>query len=245
MIKNIVSLSFFLVMTSFAWTSFAVEIPKPTMQELLDAMNQKLRDRLATQEEAVSYELRIINQDQTEAMLTSLNYCSINVDHVDLKQETKRFQAAIRCVPQVMTGKERQFTVNGTYESMVSVPVLTRAMQKGEVIGQGDITMKPVLLRSLSRSVIKTKEELQGYALKRAMRDGEVLQTQYIDKPILVERHAIVDIMFETPTMRLSTKGVAMDSGREGEAVHIKNISSQKEIIAKVIGNNKVAANLE
>jgi flagella basal body P-ring formation protein FlgA len=76
-----------------------------------------------------------------------------------------------------------------------------------------------------------------GLVARRRLPADTVLTAQMltaIKPPVVVERNKAVIVRFENPGLVITAIGKAMQDGRTGEYIKIKNVSSQKIIVAKV-----------
>jgi len=76
-----------------------------------------------------------------------------------------------------------------------------------------------------------------GFITRRRLPADTALTSEMlaaVKPPVVVEKNKTVIIHFENPGFMITAIGKAMQDGRSGEYIKIKNISSQKTIIAKV-----------
>ncbi|MFD0935841.1 flagellar basal body P-ring formation chaperone FlgA, partial [Methylobacterium trifolii] len=59
--------------------------------------------------------------------------------------------------------------------------------------------------------------------------------------PELVGRGETVTIVYETPGISLSMRGISNDAGRMGATVNVVNVASKKVLPATVIGQGRVS----
>lgn len=76
-----------------------------------------------------------------------------------------------------------------------------------------------------------------GLVAKRLLRANSVIRpelTRPVELPVLVERNKTVLIKVELPGLRVSAIGQALQDGRVGEYIKVRNIDSQRIIAARV-----------
>ena len=71
----------------------------------------------------------------------------------------------------------------------------------------------------------------------RAMRP---LSTQDVVESPVVQKGDLVNIVLESPVIKVATPGEALEAGKLGETIRVKNISSKREIRAQVIDKQTV-----
>lgn len=135
--------------------------------------------------------------------------------------------------------------VQGRYEAIANVPVLTRKTSDGDVISDADITMMDVPERQVHKDTARNAEDLIGKSPKRSISPNRPIRLTEIDLPVIVKRGSSVDVQYSAPYMTIRTVGVALEDGSLGSVVRIKNEQSGKAITARVIGTGKVEANNE
>jgi flagella basal body P-ring formation protein FlgA len=80
-----------------------------------------------------------------------------------------------------------------------------------------------------------------GQVAQRPLSAGAVLRSGDVAPPDLVARGDSVAIVFETPGVSLSLRGIANESGRLGASVSVTNAASKKVLQAVVIAPGRVS----
>jgi flagella basal body P-ring formation protein FlgA len=153
-----------------------------------------------------------------------------------LEGRTGRFEARL-------TTTATQRRVTGSAEALVGVPVLTRAVARGEALGSDDWHEERRPAR-LVASMTPASGRLAGLVARRPLATGEVLREADLVRPDLVERNQLVAITYEAPGLSLSLKGKALAAGPEGAVVQVLNLSSKRQIDAVITGPGRVSARL-
>jgi flagella basal body P-ring formation protein FlgA len=131
--------------------------------------------------------------------------------------------------------------VAGQAHMMVRIPVLTRRMNRDEIISARDIAWNTVRARTLNPRSIRDADDLIGFSPRRPILANRVMRDGDVQAPVLVTRGKRVTILLQTAAMQLTASGKALQSGAMGDAVRVKNSSSGTIIDAVVIGDRKVA----
>ena len=79
-----------------------------------------------------------------------------------------------------------------------------------------------------------------GKVLKKDVAPGAVLTMLILDSPQVIRRGETVTIVGENKQLVVRTKGKAEDSGRVGEKIRVKNLSSDREVVGRVADNGTV-----
>lgn len=164
---------------------------------------------------------------------------SIGVEGMNLDTRTGRFSALISA-PANDADAERQ-RVSGRVFRIVKVPTLNRAMAPGETIRAGDLTFLRLRADRIAGDVVAETAELVGRTPRHPLRAHEPLRASDIQVPIVVHKGDLVTVFLETPLMRLSAQGKALEDGAMGAAIRIANSKSNRVIDAIVTGPNLAA----
>jgi flagella basal body P-ring formation protein FlgA len=84
---------------------------------------------------------------------------------------------------------------------------------------------------------------IQKFRLKRTINSGQVLTKEMVERPPLVKRRSKITIIAEVGGIRVTTKGIALDSGIKGEIIEVENLNSGREFMAEVWGKDTVKVN--
>ena len=115
-------------------------------------------------------------------------------------------------------------------------------MRRDSVLKDSDITWLEVPHEQVKFEVVTQTEKLIGKALKREIADHTPLKEQDLQKEQIIARGATVNILFNTPTISIKTIGIALDSGGVGDAIRVRNATSNKVIQSIIQDDQNVAA---
>lgn len=148
----------------------------------------------------------------------------------------------------------RRFDVQLVQEGVVlaNVPVMARTDTRGTVvvakgrIARGTI-VTPELIEVVERDgvdvpddAVTSPEQAIGMAAKVALAaDAPVPRTALV-APEVVKKGDLVTLVVETPRMKLSLAGEALESGAVGSGIKVRNRASKQELAGKVIEHGLV-----
>ncbi len=118
--------------------------------------------------------------------------------------------------------------------------VLKRAMQKGDLVTHKDLAIRDTYMNGRMAGYPATIEDVIGKALKRDLPANTVLTDQVIEDRVVMKRGEVVTIIAESNKIVVQAKGRAIDNGRMGETIRVKNLSSGKELVGKVVSGTAV-----
>ena len=149
----------------------------------------------------------------------------------DPRPGKKQVTAAI-----LQDGKEQgQVKMSGELKLFGTVVNTTKRLNRNEIIGSADITAKRQDISMLDGGLIKDPEQAVGQKLKISLPAGAILYAQAIDAPPLVNRGERVTIMAKSQAIQITAPGEARNSGALGEIIRVKNLTSRREIQARVL----------
>jgi flagella basal body P-ring formation protein FlgA len=117
---------------------------------------------------------------------------------------------------------------------------LKQAGKKGDVLRAEDVTVTETYLNGGGEAHPTRAEEIAGKVLKKDTPGGSVVTYRLVEDPVMVQKGELVNIRVESKRLVVQARGKALEKGKMGEAIRVKNSSSDREIIGKVIGNSTV-----
>lgn len=147
-----------------------------------------------------------------------------------------RFAAEI-----VVTGSQVRLPVSGRAFGVVQIPVLSRRIIPGDVIGPGDIDWQDVRADQTTSDTASTDAQLIGMTPKRGVSTNQPVRLRDLQSPRMVDKGSMVTITLTTQSMTLTTQGKALQDGGKGEVIRVVNTQSNRIVEATVAGPNVVA----
>jgi len=160
---------------------------------------------------------------------------TLDVAKLDYSAETGRFTVQIRLA------SGRLYGMQGKVEDGEDVPVLTRALKSGEIIGADDVMFVRMAASRVPKGAVDDAEKLIGFSAKRQLRASLPLRESDIQKPVVVRKGDTVTMVFRAPGIELTSRGRAMTEGGIGDTVAVVNSQSLKQIDAVVSGAGAVS----
>lgn len=121
-------------------------------------------------------------------------------------------------------------------EFVVSVKNLGRDC----IIGADDVSLQKKWVRSIPLNSISNKDDVVGKLLCVSVRQNTEISRNMLKEVTAVKRNKMVQIVLDNGAINITTTGVAEEDGAEGSFVKVRNISSNKIIYARVVGESKV-----
>lgn len=133
--------------------------------------------------------------------------------------------------------------IQGRYEEVYSVPVLTRQTASTDIITDADLTMMDVPARQIRKDTVINMSDILGKSPKRGISPNRPIRLAEINLPTIVKKGSSVSIHYSAPYMNLRTAGVALEDGSLGSMIRVKNQESDRAISARVTSAGIVETN--
>ncbi len=137
--------------------------------------------------------------------------------------------------------RQASLRVSGVVVEMREVAVLARNVGRGEPLREGDVTTERRPRDGLPGDVQATATAALGEVAQHGLTAGTILREGDTAPPDLVARGETVTIVYSTPGISLSMRGLANDSGKMGAVVNVVNVASKKVLQATVVGPGRVS----
>ncbi|SDA20691.1 flagella basal body P-ring formation protein FlgA [Methylobacterium sp. UNC378MF] len=137
--------------------------------------------------------------------------------------------------------RQASLRVSGVVVELREVAVLTRNLNRGEPVKEGDVALERRPRDAVAPDAQGSATTILGEIAQNTLSAGTVLRVTDTAPPELVARGENVTIVYETPSISLSMRGLSNDSGRMGAVVNVVNVASKKVLQATVIGPGRVS----
>lgn len=151
---------------------------------------------------------------------------------------------------------------NGRFEAMIDLPAgattrgalrlygratvtaevatLTHAVDRGEVIKSTDVVIERRPRAEVGRDLLNRVDQAVGLAARTPLHPGQPLRAADLVRPEVVHHNDLVTLVYETPGIRLTMRGKAVDGGAEGDTVSVLNEQSKRVVQGVVAGPARV-----
>lgn len=118
--------------------------------------------------------------------------------------------------------------------------ILTHSGKKNDVLRLESVTTKETLFNEKKPGYPSRLDDIVGRTLKKDVAAGTVITYSMLDDPVVIQKGEIVNIVVENKKLMVRAKGKAMEKGRVGESIRVKNTLSEKEVFGKVVDDNTI-----
>lgn len=108
--------------------------------------------------------------------------------------------------------------------------VASRTIRPEEIIGPGDL----VLGEGSAVGGITDPAQLVGKEARRALYAGRPVRPGDVGPPAVVERNAIIPLVYTRNGVTISTEGRALDRAGPGDVIRVMNLASRATVSARI-----------
>ena len=130
------------------------------------------------------------------------------------------------------------------FSHVVEVMVVRDQLIRGESPSPSKLATKEIDILRGHAGAVSANSSLEGYQMASNLSIGSPLKWSNLSKVNLIRKGDIVDVFASGGGIFITMKGICLDDGIEGGLVKIRNITSDKEFIAKVLNKSSVKVNL-
>lgn len=141
----------------------------------------------------------------------------------------------------IVDGKKvRRQKINVQMEVLIPVVLSSINLKRNQIISEKDIYIKKQWVSKNSPKMLTSFNKVIGKRLKKNLQAGEPLFGSFLEIPAVIAKGKKVTILVETKNVRITTQGIAMEAGKQGQVIKVKNIGSNKVVYARVTNNSTV-----
>jgi flagella basal body P-ring formation protein FlgA len=134
----------------------------------------------------------------------------------------------------------RNIPVRLDVEALADTVVTVHQIEQGATILTPDLTLQKREITQNSRTAVKTIEDVVGKKARTTLRANQPIRADQIEKVPVIKSGQMVTIIAENDVLKISVSGTAHSSGAVGDIIRVQNLTSLKEIPARVIDASTV-----
>lgn len=124
--------------------------------------------------------------------------------------------------------------IQANIRHFITVITAAQALPRGTILQQEDIRLSQREMSGSNTAYLSTPEQAIGKKLKRNVRQGMILSPRLLETPKVIRRGDRVSIVANSGGIEVRMTGEALEDGATGEIIRVRNLSSKKEISARV-----------
>lgn len=134
-----------------------------------------------------------------------------------------------------------QVTVSGWVDRYAQVVCAARAVSRDTVLSSEDLCLKRINIAKAPDRLVFDMAQAVGKRVRSSLQAGKYLQQHKLFAVPLIERGDRVKLMVSAGPVNVSTFGIAKADGGVGDQIRVKNLSSKKTVIGRVVDDATVA----
>jgi flagella basal body P-ring formation protein FlgA len=124
------------------------------------------------------------------------------------------------------------------------IVITNKPLANGAVIGADDVELSSFDVSDLTGTYLTTLDDAIGMGVKRSIAPGRPVLSQQLEQPLIIHRGDAVVINAEAGMLAVKMTGTALNDGRRGEQIRIKNQATSRVVDARVTGPGEVAVSM-
>ncbi|WP_142848943.1 flagellar basal body P-ring formation chaperone FlgA [Telmatospirillum sp. J64-1] len=180
-----------------------------------------------------------INQRDLQLYVPAEAPNSLAVRDLNFDPRSRRFVATIEAPAD--SPDAQRLRLAGRVHDMTEVPVLTRTIDRGQVVRETDIAWIPLRGDALRQGLITEAADMIGMEARQTLRPHQPLRRNELQRPVLVGKGSMVTMTLQAGGMTLTAQGRAIDNGGAGDTIRVTNVSSNITVEARIEGPGLVS----
>ena len=205
-----------------------------TANHIVDALHQEL----AATGYDKDYDVKLSNAAMV-IHIAADQPATVGIAAFTVDPRSERFSAVIT-VP-AGDPRARRYNIVGRLFAVVEVPVPTRSIRAGEVLGEDDIEWLRVRAARVRTNTVSDPAGLIGQQARRSLRAGTMVRQSDVRRPRTVAKGSSVTMIYQTAVMFLSAVGRAQETGTRGDVITVMNSQTRMLVEARILGPDRVA----
>jgi flagella basal body P-ring formation protein FlgA len=118
--------------------------------------------------------------------------------------------------------------------------VALHQIERDTLISPSDVALQKREITQSSHLSARTIDDVVGKKTRTTLRANQPIRSDQLERQPLIKSGQMVTIIAENSIMRVTVAGKARSSGAEGDSIRVQNLTSLKEIPARVINATTV-----
>ena len=117
--------------------------------------------------------------------------------------------------------------------------IAAKSIARSQTITPDMVTVERVVMAP-GQNVMTDPDEVIGKVARRAIRANTLITQKMAEAPLLVSRNDLVMLFIRKGGLHITTKGRALERGRRGDVIRVRNPSSKRDVIGRVLDSRTV-----
>lgn len=177
-----------------------------------------------------------LNQKSVIEQIEKMPIRNLKLTSIDPKAQTFAINL-------VASDHKHNIVVSGSYQCLISIPILNRPVKAGRLIEENNVKLQDVdikVVNMLFHKLAKKSQEIIGMCAKQDIRANDFVYLSQLKRQLAVHINDSVEIVCLGGNFAITTIGKAMQSGAIGERIRVQNTKSKKILIGTISANKTV-----
>lgn len=218
-----------------------IVVRRPSRIITVDEITKLIRTRAAKEggaADGAAFDIRFSRHPRPFHLETGVT-APLVVRRFELEDRTGAFRAVIGVDTTHQTVQDRVY--QGQAYETVTVAVPARNVPRGATIMEQDMRTIRMAKRRMPAGTASEMSDIVGMAAKRQLTADRPVRRSDLERPKLVQRNALVTIIYRGPGLMLKAQGRAQADAAAGETVAVLNTHSKRTVQARVDGPGLVS----
>ena len=118
--------------------------------------------------------------------------------------------------------------------------VVSKSLGKGHILKKEDLKIIEVQ-RNNGVGIFFKEEDLIGRRIKTPISAGFLIRTRHLYPDWVISDGDVIEVIDQGRSISVSVKAIALENGQLGEKIRVKNLSSDKIMLAWILNEKKVS----
>lgn len=156
-----------------------------------------------------------------------------------LKNRQNKWRGNVVLTIQIVDANEKKiyktFTVYARVKTYQPVLKASTNIQKGDTLSPENVVMDTVETTSLRQGYLHRWEQIEATIAVRNIRKNEILYSRFIKGIPIIKKGERITLMYHQPPLLIKVIAIALQDGKVGDWIWVRNVQSNKRLKAKVV----------
>ncbi|NTS33663.1 flagellar basal body P-ring formation protein FlgA [Phyllobacterium sp. BT25] len=134
----------------------------------------------------------------------------------------------------------------GAMAERIAFIVPSQIIYPGQTIGNEGLSEKIFTIKaSAAGNYVLHVNQLVGKVARRTLLPGQPILVTAVNEPDLIQRGVAVPLVYNTGSLVISAKGVAMEPGHAGDFVKVRNVDSGIIVTGTVLADGSIQVGMQ
>ena len=148
--------------------------------------------------------------------------------------DTRPGRMSFTLTARVKGAEDVRINVEAEADEWREIPVASRSLARGSIVGPEDIMLARMNLANLSQDAAVESDTVLGREINRDLRPGETFSRAKLEIPPLIAAGSRVTMVSRSQFFEITASGTALEAGMAGSRIKVRNEASKKIVMGLV-----------